>query len=602
MRAETQLTETASPLDVVKPVRPGATAAKKPSILEWIPFAIGVATAVTLAFRGNGYVVQVLTSTAIFVVMACGWNIISGLVGYVSFGQVAFFGLGAYIAAGLIVNFQLPWYLAAAGAGVGAAVVALALGVIMLRLQGIFFALGMFGLARIGQIAATSLETTGGAMGETVPTTGDSLSTALTVIGLACAAVILTWFILRSRFGLQLLATRDDQIAAKGAGVNTQAVKVKAFCISACLAGLAGALYVWNIGYVDPTSAFNGTIELQTILMVLVGGIGTLWGPAVGAVLIALISQVLWARFPMEQQIILGSIVILVVILAPGGLVSILSRFGWACRRPVWAPSTGNTAMQTPVACQAGAVHPDGILRGEGLSKHFGGVAAVDNVDLHTESGKILAIIGPNGAGKSTLFDLLSGFARPTSGKVCFGNRELTGLKPHVVARSGVARTFQTSRLFPSLTIWETVLLASSSLHESRQTAITETTRILAEVGLLNSWPDFPERLSPGQQRLLEIARALALHPRVLLLDEAMAGMTPQEIARVHAVLEHAVAQGCSVVAIEHVLPAIAGLASRAQVLDFGKTIAEGVPAEVLRDPVVIDAYLGVGEQQYGNN
>jgi branched-chain amino acid transport system permease protein len=562
---------------------------------EWIPFVIGVAIAVTIAFKGNGYVVQVLTSTAIFVVMASGWNIISGLVGYVSFGQVSFFGLGAYLAAGLIVNFHLPWYLAAAVAGAGAMVVAVALGAIMLRLQGIFFALGMFGLARIGQIAATSLDATGGAMGETIPTTGDSLQTALTIIALACGAVILTRVIMRSRFGLQVMAIRDDQIAAKGAGVNTQAVKVAVFCIAACLSALAGALYVWNIGYVDPTSAFNGTLELQTILMVLVGGIGTMWGPVIGAVLISLISQVLWARFPMEEQIILGSIIIGVVLLAPGGLVSLLNRFGWARRRPVWAPPPApEISRETPTASRVAEIHP--ALKGSSLSKRFGGVRAVDDVNLYAESGQILAIIGPNGAGKSTLFDLLSGFARPTDGKVCLGDRDLTGLNPHVIARSGIARTFQTSRLFSSLTVWETVLLASSSLHESRKTAVAETARILFEVGLLDSWACFPERLSPGQQRLLEIARALGLHPRVLLLDEAMAGMTPQEIARVHAVLEHAVAQGCAVVVIEHVLPAISSLASRVQVLDFGKTIAEGVPGQVLRDPVVIDAYLGVGE------
>ncbi len=597
MKAGLPLTEDASSVRLVGQVTTGAQIAKTFPAAEWIPFAIAVAIAAIIAVKGNGYVVQVLTSTAIFVILASGWNIISGLVGYVSFGQVAFFGLGTYLAAELILHFQLPWYMAAAGAGVGAVVVALVLGTIMLRLQGIFFALGMFGLARIGQIIATSMDSTGGAMGETIPTTGDSVQTALTIIGVACGAVILTRLILRSRFGLQLMAIRDDQIAAKGAGVNTQAVKVTAFCIAACLAALAGALYAWNIGYVDPTSAFNGTIELQTILMVLVGGIGTMWGPVVGAVLVSVINQWLWARFPMEQQIILGAIVILVVLLAPGGLVSMLNRFGWASRQPVWPPPPAlEVSAEVSTPSRVGGIHPDGALIGANLTKRFGGVVAVDDVNLHAESGQILAIIGPNGAGKSTLFDLLSGFGRPTSGKVHLGDRDLTGLNPHVIARSGVARTFQTSRLFSSLTVWETVLLASSSLHESRKTAVAETARILSEVGLLDSWACFPEWLSPGQQRLLEIARALALHPRVLLLDEAMAGMTPQEIARVHAVLEHAVAQGCSVVAIEHVLPAISGLASRVQVLDFGKTIAEGVPAQVLSDPVVIDAYLGVGE------
>lgn len=543
-----------------------------------------------IAAGANAYIVQVLFSTALAVTLAVGWNLIGGMAGYVSFGQVAFFGLGAYTAALAMLNWALPWPLAILFAALIAALLAWPLGRIMLRLSGIFFALGMFGLARVLQIIVNALAITGGPMGTAIPTTEGPAATAMAMVALAAGAIALTMAIRRARFGLRLAALRDDAIAAAAAGVDTGRVKVAAFCLSAGLAAAAGALYARNVGYIDPASGFAGTIELQTVLMVLAGGIGTVWGPVLGGVVISLLSTALWARFPTEQQIILGALTLLLAVAMPGGLASLPPLRTWL-RRPrlgAFAP----VAAPPPAAVAAASDGVGAVLACRALGKRFGGVVAVTGVDLVVAPGEILAVIGPNGAGKSTLFDMISAFSAPSSGEIRFRGA-LCAMPPHLLARAGLARTFQTSRLFPHLTVFETVLLAACSRHRRWRDAVSAASALLVAIGLAEDAEQFPDALPPGRQRLLEIARALALAPAVLLLDEAMAGMTAAEIARVQAVLRAAAQRGTAIVVIEHVLPAIATLASRAQVLDNGETIAEGVPAAVLSDPVVIAAYLG---------
>jgi branched-chain amino acid transport system permease protein len=574
--------------------------------VEWAAAALLLLVGVALTLAGSGYQAQVVFSTAMFVLLASGWNLIGGVAGHVSFGQVAFFGLGGYAAATAMLRLHAPWQAAAACAAVVAVLLAVPLGLIMLRLRGIFFALGMFGLAQIGAIVAKMAPLTGGAEGESIPSVGDAQVTAIVMLAIAAVGVVAAQWIVSSPLGLRLMAIRDDEVGALASGVNASAVKVTAFAVSACYAAVAGALYVWNIGYIDPNAAFSGTIELQTILMVLIGGIGSVWGPVAGAVVVSVIGQLLWAQYPQQEQIILGALTVLTVVLLPGGLITLGHRFGLFARRPVWGPppplSPTNARPASPLQ-RWWREAPDGapewagpVLSCEGLSKSFGGLRAVDEVDLHVGEGETLAVIGPNGAGKTTLFNLISRFSPPTSGSVVLSGREVTRMPPHRLARAGVARTFQTSRLFSRLTVWETVLLAALSKERSRSRCCEETARVLDRLGLLESWAAVPGALPPGRQRLLEIARAFALRPRVLLLDEAMAGMTAAETERIQSVLRSVAGEGCAVVAIEHVLPAIAGLASRAQVLDFGRTLAEGSPEVVLREPAVVEAYLGTDE------
>lgn len=566
-------------------------------LIEGVLSALLLAIGFGLAATGSGYYAQLVFNTAMYILLAVGWNVISGFTGYVSFGQVGFFGLGAYIAAICMLQLTLPWYFAVPASAVGAMLFALPIGAIMLRLNGIFFALGMFGLARILQIIASSLSLTGGPMGTSVTSAQSINVCAAIMVAVAMAGIAVTYVMLRTRLGLRLLAVRDDSVAAQAAGVNVWRMKVIAFCISAGMAAIAGGLYVWNVGYLDPGSAFNGTIELQTVLMVMAGGIGTVWGPVFGGVLISLLSTVLWASFPTEQQIILGALTLILAVAMPGGLMSWLSRQGVLRRKPIWAPpprSASSVAAAMPPA-ETDTSRP--ALQCSGVGMRFGGVVALNGVALTAQPGEMLAIIGPNGAGKSTLFNVLSAFAKPSAGEVRFGGQPIVGMPPHRLACNGVARTFQTSRLFGSLTVWETVLLAAISLHHDKERAREAAAAILRQVGLDEEWQSLPDTLPPGRQRLLEIARALALRPKVLLLDEAMAGMSAQEVASVHDALRGAMRDGCAVVAIEHVLPAVAPLAARVQVLDFGETIASGIPHHVLNDPVVITAYLGAAAE-----
>lgn len=292
--------------------------------------ALAVAAVAAAPLVANNYVLSVLIPMLVFTGLAYAWNVISGYTGYLSFGQVTFFGIGAYTAALLIIRSHLAWPLASLAGGVLAAMVAIPLGWIMLRLRGPYFAIGMLGLSRIAERVAFAWESvTDGGRGLYLPPVLD-LRTVYWAVALITGVLVgLTWLLDNSRFGLTLLAIREDEGGADNLGINTTRAKLQAFVVSAFFPGVLGGIYAWHVSYIDPVTAFATQVDLTAIVSVLLGGAGTVWGPLVGGVTLSLLAEFLWARFPFVHSGLFGALVIVTVLFLPKGLVDAAWRRGW---------------------------------------------------------------------------------------------------------------------------------------------------------------------------------------------------------------------------------------------------------------------------------
>jgi branched-chain amino acid transport system permease protein len=308
----------------------------------WIGAAIALAVLIVVPLHINGYLLNLLYQTVLFVGLAYGFNIISGYAGYFSFGQIAFFGIGAYTTGALALGTRWDWTICALIGGVLCGVLAVPIGAVMLRLRGPFFAIGMLGLAQTARVLASSSAALGGGSGMYLPPGSSLLPVYYWTLAVAGGAFAITWWIDHSAFGLRLQAIREDETIAATLGVATTRAKVTAFTISAIIPGLLGGGYAWFLTYIEPSSAFSARVDLQSIVMTILGGIGTLWGPLVGAVLMTQVSEALWANFPQAYLMIFGGLLVVLLILLPRGIVPAISA---RMRQRVTPPGNAGLAM-----------------------------------------------------------------------------------------------------------------------------------------------------------------------------------------------------------------------------------------------------------------
>jgi branched-chain amino acid transport system permease protein len=419
----------------------------------------------------------------------------------------------------------------------------------------------------------------------------------LLALALAFATVLLAYLVPRARLGRGLFAIHDDEDVAEVMGVPTYRFKLAAFALSCALAGVAGGIHALFVSYVTVGETFSITVPLTVVLMSILGGTRHWAGPAIGAAVITALMYAFTAGdYAIAGKAVVGLVLVLVILFMPEG---ILGR-----RR---APLSGRTLEATTSSAvrtaepppQSTAPEPRAaapvVLEISGLAKAFRGVQALRNVDLVVREGEVLGLLGPNGSGKSTLINVVSGHYRPDAGRIVYRGVDLAGLPGHRIARAGIARTYQIPRPFARLTVRDNVALAAmfGGAMLGRAAAEREATRWLEFTRLADKADALPDELNLHQRKFLELARALAFRPRLVLLDEVLSGLNPTEIDSAVLLVHDIRRQGATIVLVEHVMRAVMALADRIVVLNYGDVIAEGAPAQVMREPAVVTAYLG---------
>jgi branched-chain amino acid transport system ATP-binding protein len=546
---------------------------------------VALGAAAWLALNVNSYYVFVLANVALLAIVGIGLNVLLGLTGQVSLGHVGFYAIGAYAVALLTTrlhwSFWLAWPTAAALAGAVGALLALP----ALRAKGPYLAMITiaFGFVVENGIVEWRGLTGGqnGVMGVAAPALGALArgERAVALIALATTGAVLAGYawLARGTWGVAMRAVRDSETAAESIGLDPVAIKCAAFAISALCAGAAGGLFAPLAGFVTPQT-FGFIQSILFVLVVMIGGSGSVIGPLVGAVVVGVLPELL-SNFEDVRLLVFGALLLLVLWVAPDGIVGLARR-----ARQRWWPAT-------PAS--------DNV---QALTMQFGGLRAVDDLALTAPAGRITALIGPNGAGKTTALNMLSGYYRASSGSFALGNESLSGLSAWRIARAGVARTYQTSQLFGTLSVADNVILAAqrgrlgSLLGSKRLRAPASRERaaaLLAFCGFTGRHDARAADLAHVDRRLVEIARALAIDPDALLLDEPAAGLSRQDKARLATLLRRIADAGVTVTLVEHDMALVMAISDQVVVLDAGQRLAAGTPVEIQANDDVRRAYLG---------
>ena len=555
-------------------------------------------------------------------ILALSWNILSGYSGYFSFGHGAFFGIGLYTSAGLSANLNWPFLLTLPFAALAAALLGLGLGAVVFRVKAVrgeLFALLTLAITFVVATIVLNTRLDGGPgvslAGVAVPAIGPSAASSIYL--LAVAATVLTawvaWRVHASKLGLGLFAIHDDEDVAEVMGVPTLRYKLMAFALSCALAGLAGGIHALFVNYVTVGETFNITVPLTVVLMSVLGGTRYWAGPAVGAVVITCLLYAFSAgASPVVGRAVFGLILVVVILFMPNGILAMLDK--WRRGKPGLAGGVAQAhslvrpvpavAPPEPPAVHVKAAHPAAtakpLLEVTNLVKTFTGVRALDGVSLKVYEGEILGLLGPNGSGKSTFINLVSGHFAASSGRILFEGRDLTTLSAHQVAQAGIARTYQIPRPFAHMDVLQNVALVGmfGGAALTRAQATQQAWKWLEFTGLRAKAHALPDDLNLHQRKFLELARALAARPRLVLLDEVLSGLTPSEINEAVTLIRQIRAQGTTIVFVEHVMHAVMALVDRIAVLNHGQLLAEGDPATVMKNPQVMTAYLGADLNQ----
>ncbi|HEY8359587.1 MAG TPA: branched-chain amino acid ABC transporter ATP-binding protein/permease [Ramlibacter sp.] len=542
-----------------------------------------------------------------WMVLALSWNLLSGYSGYFSFGHGAFFGIGMYTTAFLAGKQNWPFLATLPFAALLPALLGVGLGFVVFRVKAVrgeLFALLTLAVTFVVATVILNSPIDGGPgvylNAVETPKLGPSPSSSIYLMAAlaALAAVLISWRVHGSKLGTGLFAIHDDEDVAEVMGVPTLRYKLVAFAMSCALAGLAGGIHALFVSYVTAGETFNITVPLTVVLMSVLGGTRHWAGPAVGA---AAITALLYAFTAGDHAVAgkaaVGAILVLVILFLPNGILGVVLK-----KRKVAAVAPAVDALpqveegapdKLPEAPALIIGKP--LLEVRGLSKAFKGVQALDKVSLHVRQGEILGLLGPNGSGKSTFINVVSGHYPLSGGEIVFDGRPLTGLPAHRVAHAGIARTYQIPRPFRHMTVLQNVamvgMFGGASLPQAQATR--EAWKWLEFTGLQDRAHALPDDINLHQRKFLELARALAARPRLVLLDEVLSGLTPGEINEAIALIRRIRDQGSTIVFVEHVMRAVMALTDRIVVLNHGKLIAQGEAADVMQDSAVVSAYLG---------